>query len=335
MSRVSYFQRFSQRENHATNNTMLLLQHVYRLGPDRLARVLIALMDDIGKLTVGPEFEQQIKGASSVPDAAIIQQAFEVWVESKLGDDLDDDQVKRHLSHVADPVRGSGMRVLIGLTRHSLTPQRIAEIQALATPLGVAFVGATYQQIVDAVGSEIRPYEPEQRAILEDYAAFLDDNGLLLVEHRWMAVFPCGVSIAENIAHRLYYEPPSRSRKRASIIGIYARKAVQHIGRVEAIVVGDWSSGDLDLHYEVGTPTADHADRVRAVVAATPYYDLKRDAVRYYLLGETEPTSIPKTSPGGIMGLRYLDLQTIVPGLPVATTPVRELAQRLSTASFE
>ena len=33
MSSITDFQRFSQRETHVTNNTLLVLRHLYRVSP--------------------------------------------------------------------------------------------------------------------------------------------------------------------------------------------------------------------------------------------------------------------------------------------------------------
>lgn len=46
MSRVSYFQRFSQKENHVTNNTLLILRHIYRAAPHKIGSLLNALLEE-------------------------------------------------------------------------------------------------------------------------------------------------------------------------------------------------------------------------------------------------------------------------------------------------
>jgi hypothetical protein len=60
MSRVSHFQRFSQPENHATNNTLLAFRFFYQSSPFKLQRVLTSLLES--DLSIGLTFEQQIKG---------------------------------------------------------------------------------------------------------------------------------------------------------------------------------------------------------------------------------------------------------------------------------
>lgn len=64
MNSISYFQRFSGKENHVTNNTLLMLRHVYQASPAKLENVLNELLDE--PLTIGLLFEQQIVGSHSV-----------------------------------------------------------------------------------------------------------------------------------------------------------------------------------------------------------------------------------------------------------------------------
>jgi hypothetical protein len=45
LSRVSHFQRFSQPENHATNNTLLVLRRFYDSSPNKIQRVLTSLLE--------------------------------------------------------------------------------------------------------------------------------------------------------------------------------------------------------------------------------------------------------------------------------------------------
>jgi hypothetical protein len=49
------------------------------------------------------------------------------------------------------------------------------------------------------------------------------------------------------------------------------------------------------------------------VVERTAYYNLKANPHRFYLVDAFMPTDCRKTSPGGIMGMRYLDFSTLIP----------------------
>jgi hypothetical protein len=117
MSHVSYFQRFSHPENHATNNTLLLLRYFYQSSPFKIERALTEVIET--DLSIGLSFQQQIRGDVSVPDALITQEALRIFVETKRGGDLDADQIKRHLQTIAhNGTRGGD--ILIGLTKEHI-----------------------------------------------------------------------------------------------------------------------------------------------------------------------------------------------------------------------
>src|SRR3954462_12018263 len=82
MARVSYFQRYSQRENHVTNNTLLMLRHFYRTSPDKIGALLNALFEE--EMSIGLEFRQQVGEKHGIPDALITQQSLSIYVEAKL-----------------------------------------------------------------------------------------------------------------------------------------------------------------------------------------------------------------------------------------------------------
>lgn len=100
MSRVSHFQSYSQPENHATNNTLLVLRYFYQLSPFKLQRVLSSLLEM--DLSVGLAFEQQVRGCASVPDALITREPLHIFIETKRGGNLDLNQIRRHLKSIAD-----------------------------------------------------------------------------------------------------------------------------------------------------------------------------------------------------------------------------------------
>src|ERR1035441_45954 len=123
MSRVSHFQRFSQQENHATNNTLLLLRYFYQSSPSKMQNVMNSLLGT--ELSIGLTFEQQvrIKGGTGVPDALIKQEPMRIYVETKRGGDLDIEQIRRHIETIVDIEVGtsrSGGIFLIGLTKEPI-----------------------------------------------------------------------------------------------------------------------------------------------------------------------------------------------------------------------
>jgi hypothetical protein len=150
-------------------------------------------------------------------------------------------------------------------------------------------------------------------AIVEDYEGYLAEQGLLESRNQWLVVFPCGTSVAENAKFGLYYEPPSRRcKKDYRFIGVYNQKTVAYVGVVEAVTVVSQVDGTSVFTPEAGTLTDVHKQRIAETIEATSYYDLTDGPLRYYLVDQFVPTSARKISPGGIMGLRYLDLSVMV-----------------------
>lgn len=336
MSRVSHFQRFSQPENHATNNTLLVLRHLYQASPYKIQRVLNSLL--VADLSIGLAFEQQIKGKSSVPDALITQAPMRIFIETKRGGSIDKDQIKRHFETITpeNATAGSG-DYLIALTKDPIAEDERKALAAEGATKHITFTSVTFSQIVEALRAQCAEFEPDLLAIVEDYEGYLADQGLLESRNQWLVVFPCGTSITENAKFGLYYEPPSRPSKRNyRFIGVYNLKAVAYVGMVEAIAIVSHVQGACVFTTEAGTLTDAHKERIRNVIETTSYYDLTDDALRYYIVDKFVVTNARKTSPGGIMGLRYLDLSAMIPTYQARKDYTSaELAEALKDATWE
>jgi len=260
-----------------------------------------------------------------------------IFIETKRGGNVDADQIRRHFksmaTNTASPGRGE---ILIALTKEPIPDTERKTLADEGAKQRITFAAVTFSQIVEALRAQCADYERELLAIVEDYDSYLAEEGLLEERNQWLVVFPCGTSINENERFGLYYEPPSRPSKRNyRFIGIYNRKAIAFVGTVVAIAVSIYEGGKCVLTEEAGQLTDDHRKRIAGVIAATPYYDLKEDH-RFYLVDSFASTDAKKTSPGGIMGLRYLDLSKMVPSYnPRNSYTTDELAAALKGATWE
>jgi hypothetical protein len=334
MSRVSYFQRFSQPENHATNNTLLVLRHFYQSSPFKIQRVLSSLLET--DLSIGLAFEQQVRGDASVPDALITQEPMRIFVETKRGGDVDTEQIRRHFRSIAPDAASSGRGdILIALTKEQIAEADRKSLAAHGALQRITFAAVTFSQIVEALKEQCADFERELLAIVEDYDSYLAEEGLLEERNQWLVVFPCGTSIAENARFGLYYEPSDRPCKRNyRFIGLYNQKTVRYVGTIEAIAVASYDGAGYSFTVEAGQLTDDHRQRITSAIEATPYYDLKDTPHRFYLVDSFIPTDARKTSPYGAM-LRYLDLSKMVPAYnPRKDYTSEELAAALQDATW-
>ncbi len=315
MSRVSYFQRFSQRENHATNNTLLLIRHFYQSSPDKIERLFSELVEG-EDLEVGLTFEQQIKlpDSSSIPDAHISQKPLEIYFETKRGGNLDHDQIKRHIDSISKKERIHAKKILIGLTKTPIDKGTENELIEIAKKKGVIFVATTFKDIVSQLEKVRLDHETSLKEILEDYEEFLKEEDLLETGEI-MFVPPCGTSYDENVDLRLYFCPPHRpARTHAKFIGLYRDKCIGHVAEIKTIVRGSVIDGEFqETEVEKGKLTEDERDRIeRASVVCTYYPDVGLGETRYYLFDEIFKTEMIKVTKGGIQGPRMFNLSELL-----------------------
>ena len=132
----------------------------------------------------------------------------------------------------------------------------------------------------------------------------------------------------------LYYEWPSRPCKRYRFIRVYNSKTLHMWARSKPSPLYHsrrpaWTS------YTRRVPLQRAIRRIKAAVEATPYYDLNCSAP---LLRRRSfaATDLKKTSQGGMMGYRYLDLSKILPSFdPRKIYNTDEMAAALRGLTWE
>jgi hypothetical protein len=315
MSRVSVFQRFSQPENHATNNTLLILRYFYQSSPFKIQRVLTSLLET--DLSIGLAFEQQIRGDASVPDALITQEPLRIFVETKRGGVIDADQIRRHFKSIAHEQRPTARDILISLTKEQIADTVRKSLAAEAASQEIIFTAVTFSQVVEALRTQCADFERELHDIVDDYDSYLGEEGLLEERNQWLVVVPCGTSLAENVRFGLYFEPEGRpSKLNYRFIGLYNKKTVAYVGTIEAIAIPSFGGEEPSFVEETGRlRNKDRKRIVEAIKAASYYNDLKENPHRFYLVDHFVQTDARKTSPGGLPSLRYLDLSKTHCGL--------------------
>lgn len=311
MARISHFQRYSQRENHVTNNTLLMLRHVYQRSPQLFELCLRSLLDD-ESLEIGPRFEQQRRGAHSVPDCIIEQAAIHLYVEAKHGGALSEKQLRSHLDSISASKNQPGSCYLVGLVRDAAANGLGPDLKEEARSLGVQLGVSTYADLLSAL-KVVCESDPSLREILADYETFIGSEGLLPDQNRKMVAFLCGTSWQANVKTGVYYEPEERNAKwrQASFIGIYHSKCISHVGRFRASAIAQEQDGELKIATEEGVVSPSDEEAIRQAIAlASGYYPaLAQEPHRYYLVDAFHETDISKVSRGGMMGHRYFDLE--------------------------
>ena len=317
MSEISYFQYYSQRENHATNNTLLVLRHFYQESVQKLEEILGSLLDE--EIAIGLDFKQQVRHSESIPDGLISQKPLNIYFEVKgSGGKLNIGQIKRHIKSIKsneDVV--SSTKILFALTPDKVSDAMIDKLSDLAKEEGIIFAAITFTDVLEALQKSCAPHETKLQDILNDYEQFLSSQNLLEQKRigELMTVVPVRTSVAESKKFHLYYEPAKRKSKTSSkFFGLYTRKCIRYIGRVGTVVRGKLKGNKYEVEEiefsRAGKKklTTDENQRIVDAINTCSYYpNLKKD-YRFYLFDEFEETEFHKESKYGLWGPRTFNL---------------------------
>lgn len=317
MRNVSYFPPYSQEENVVTNAVLLLLSHVHRLAPAIFSNLITAITDV--EYDVGPTFQNQVKisGGVGIPDALIRQAPFEIYIETKLGDDLSTTQIEDHLKTIKKNETAQGSSILIGLTRSAIKPLLRKELKELCMKRNIRFFDTTFSEITDILENASEDFRIDLNLLLEEFRAFIQERGLEPPSKNRLLINPCGTSYDQNKDHHIYYDNPSRSKVFCKYLGIYKDKSVSLIGEVLAVVSARLEKGEVvitenhPLSWIDGKPrelTDKEKGRIKGIAEDSHYYNLRGEETRYYIVDKFVETNFKKMSKHGIQGHRYFVL---------------------------
>lgn len=266
-------------------------------------------------------------------------------METKLGSAIDADQLQRHCRTIVDRLPGRKGSFLISLTSGQ-TGQAIPEdVAKMAREHGVTVVPVvpvTFGELVNQITqiAELPVTDIVLRETLQEFTDFIFAQGLVPREEQFMVATLTGTSWHENVQHCVYYEPIDRNAKwqRAAFLGLYHDKQVSHVGRIiTAVGVVRDDAGEIVFdNPELGNLSEEQRQAIFDVIAAAQKYypDLEDEKHRYYVVDAFTPTDFRKTSPGGMMGHRYFDIEQVSGKRLMSRARGCEAAQALSGHSF-
>lgn len=333
MAEISYFQKYSQKENHITNNTMLMFRHVYRHAPLRFEKLLKEVISD-ASIDLGMVFSQQIRAHNSVPDALITQKPLSIYIEAKADGDLYPEQIQRHVDSVLQEKLPKGSSIIIGLTKKRPNQLVVKSFEDICNDKGINFAIITYSELLEILRKLFAEHEADLLEIVDDYETFLRSDGML-PNPLEMVVFPCGTSWDENIKYKIYYEQSSKpSKAHVPYIGIYNNKRITHVGNIVGTCICQSDGENLSFEKESGTVTQSNIEKINNMIEETDYYDLSKGFERYYIIGDLHEINIEKSSSGGIRGHRYFDLQKLAKDSIKPNDSLDQIVSKVKNGSF-
>lgn len=333
--KIHYFQRYHEKENVATANTMLLLSRLYQYSSDKFFRFL---KSEFFSDAFEPEivFNLQEKSVESIPDATITQESFKIVVETKMSDWFYTDQLLRHLKSFGD----EKYKVMITLAPELMNPEKkkefeehLQEYNATQT-YPVMHVNTVFERIVDAIRDVIDDRDYEMQEVLDDYLNYCYNDKLIIVSDSWkrMRVQLAGTTFNFNVSENLYYDNIERGFSAHDYLGLYKEKSVRAIGKIKAIITAVTTEDGIEYKAELGELTDDRKQQICKAIEDGKNYVYVMTGERYFFVDKFYETDFKKITPRAPMGTRVFDLSQVLETENLPET--QEIAEILKTKTW-
>lgn len=315
--RIHYFQRYHQKENVATANTMLLISRLYSYSPNKFFRFLKSefFMDSFEPEIV---FNLQEKSEDSIPDATINQEGFKIVVETKMTDWFYDSQLFNHLKSFGDVKK----KLLITLSSEPMEKIKLKKFNIELEKYNktqkypVMHINTTFELLANAIEEVIDDRDYEIKDILDDYRDYCYTDGLIPTSDSWkyLRMQLASKTFDFNKDNNVYYQGAERGFRPYDYLGLYTQKSIRLIGKVCAIIAAVEKDGEIEYEAELGEATQERKETIiKAMEDALSYgYDLKNYKHKYFFVDKFYETDLKKVSKGASMGARIFDLTEIL-----------------------
>lgn len=336
--KIHYFQRYHEKENIATANTMLLLSRLYQYSTNKFFRFLKSKFF-LNNFEPEIVFNLQEKSKSSVPDATITQESFKLVVETKTSDWFYSEQLIRHLESFGD----EKYKVLITLAPTLMEEKKKADFDSQLKEYNknlkypIIHINTTFEEIVYAIEECIDDRDYEMHDILEDYKNYCYNDKLIIVPDSWkyMRVQLAGTTFKFNIAENIYYDDVDRGFRPHDYLGLYREKSVRAIGKISSIVTASFSENSTEYKVELGELTEEMKIKINKAVIDGKNYGYTFTDTRFFFVDKFYETDFNKSTPRAPMGTRVFDLTQVLGISDLKSYTTQEIAKELAKKDWQ
>lgn len=331
MSNIHYFQRYSQKENVATNNTLLLFSRLYQNSPIKFKYFFNEILEDID-FEVGIQFIQQLKNNTSVPDGIIAQDSFRLVIETKLNSkDFKANQLKKHLTSFND----ESFQILLSLSPNKIDRKFKNEINEVIKEFNsnnntrILFIDLTFKEIVSNLRAIINDFDFELIDIIDDFEDYCNSSNLINETEGLMRVIPCGSSLKENLRNDTYYAPSSRGFSEHSYLGLYNDKRVKAIGKISNIITADFDGQNFKIKQSLSDPTEKELNNITNVITEAKTnnnWDISKKHT-FFCVEKFIKTEYIKTTKYALQRSKFFNLNILLEATNLPS--IEEIAEKL------
>ena len=312
MNNIHYFQRFTQKENLATNNTMLLLKRLQEYSTYIYENVLKAIIGD--NFNINTEWKTQVKKEKSVPDGQIRQNSYNILIETKMGRNFDEDQIENHISSFDGKC---DFQIMLTLSPFPLSESQFESIERLVKRThNVIHKHVTFQSLIEIIESEldqVRDYNFLE--ILEDFEDYCASSKLLDNKDNVLRIVNAGTSYEDNIRCNLYYDSADHSYLPHGYLGLYKDKSVSQIGKIKNIIEPEIENGKIKriISKEKDNISDEDINNILEAAKSAKKYGYEVDTnTKFFIVERFYKTKFDKTSKGALYGKRKFFIDSLI-----------------------
>lgn len=306
---VTLFPTYSSKENRATNYTMMIFKMLYQHDVDLFRELFISLTNEEIGNRLGVNIRQQVKKNSSIPDGLISQNSFAGYIETKIGENFDCEQINRHIKSLKD--NKASIKFLILLGNLEKDKYEINEICSnYEDSKEIIFFIQSFENVLNSLNEIISENQFDipinLRNAIKEYEIFLDIEGLLPSWKKIIDVVNCSGSFDEVKYHNIYVCPNSGgsySHRRAKYFGAYSDKKIKIISEIEAIIEFDENGNENFKWINSDRNQKDILDESKGNYEKSRTISPKNCQV--FLLNDNFDVDFIKDTSGGMFGSKF------------------------------
>lgn len=285
---------------------------LYEETPKGFEEVLVSLLSMKIDLSVGLIFTQQTKEKNGIPDLIITQKSFSIVFETKLTDWFYEAQILRHLEGFK---QNNDYKILFLLSNFEIEDfeldeqirGRFPKAFQLAEERTIIIKAISFEYFVEILENVM--HSELFKKFLHEFKLYLDRNNLMPKWRYLLDVVNCTGSLDE-LQQNFYMCPDTGgaySHRRAKFLGPYARKQVEKIFEIRAVVSIAQNLGEATVKWNNSGESPEQliADAKAMIQNSQSRVDENKTvALQVFLLEKAESTCFKKTDRGGMYGVK-------------------------------
>ena len=340
MKEIHYFQRYHTEENVHTANAMLLLSRLYNYSPRKFYNFIEPFFKQNGDVNLALQIGMQDKKkkVDTVPDAIVAQDSFKIVIETKLHNNFGLRQLTGHLDDFEDEHH----KLLLTLDCEDITDEMQNKINEICKNKNIIHQHLTFSSLIDEIREHIDDRDDDFIDILDDYATYCDDNGLLPRNQFRVDMRLAGDTLDKNKELGLYYDGAGRGFSTCGYLGLYKNKSMRAIGKivkrcVATVINKDLNNPKIKIENELGEISdIDEQKIIDAIIDAQNYtYDLARCPHRFFIVDKFYETDFKKISKYPPRGKRIFDISKILDVKDKELPETNIIAEQLKEKTWE